>query len=167
MAELSAQKAKTLFDYNPENGVVTRKITTSPNAKKGDVCGALMSDGQRMKVSVEGRQYYLHRVIWLIMTGEMPDVIDHIDGNGLNNKWENLRNVDRRGNTLNRKLYKNSTSGVVGVNWNNLANNWRARISDHGKVINLGSFDDFFESCCARKGAENRYGYHVNHGRRV
>ena len=56
-----------------------------------------------------------HRLIWELEVGKIPEgmVIDHIDGNGLNNKLDNLRLVTMRQNAMNRKV--RSLTGYKGV----------------------------------------------------
>lgn len=107
-----------------------------------------------------------HRVCWAVHYGEWPsDQIDHIDGNGLNNRISNLRVVDNTGNMRNTKMKRNNTSGVMGVSYHQETNKWRAYIGAGSKQIYLGLFDDFDQAVSARRLAEVHYGYHPNHGR--
>jgi hypothetical protein len=55
-------------------------------------------------------------------------------------------------------------SGVTGVYFCNSRFRFMATIYNKGKYIRLGSFKDLFEAICARKSAQNKYGYHANHG---
>ncbi len=59
----------------------------------------------------------VHRIIWILTNGDIPDnqVIDHKDGNPLNNKIENLRVVSKHINCKNRVRNKNNTTGVAGI----------------------------------------------------
>lgn len=68
-------------------------------------------------VGVEGRNWYAHRVIWILYNGHLPGdlVIDHIDGNALNNRIENLRAVPQKLNNRNASKRKDNTSGETGV----------------------------------------------------
>ena len=111
--------------------------------------------------------YLAHRVAWLLHTGEDPGdmQIDHIDGNTASNIFSNLRLVDHQSNMMNQRKFKNNTSGVTGVSWAAREGKWRVLISDRGERQNLGYFDNKFEAICRRKSAENRLGYHPNHGR--
>lgn len=80
----------------------------------------------------------LHRLIMGAGTG---DVVDHIDGNPLNNCRSNLRLCMNSQNLKNRKLNKNNKSGFKGVVKSSFGNKWRARITSDGARIALGSFD--------------------------
>lgn len=84
--------------------------------KKDAIAGG--STGKYWAVSVYNKKYLVHVVIWNIFNGSIPlgMDIDHIDGNGLNNKLENLRLVTRSGNARNCRRRKDNASGTVGVN---------------------------------------------------
>lgn len=108
----------------------------------------------------------LHRLIWFYQTGEWPEEdVDHINGNKVDNRWENLRSVTTQENCRNRRRPKNNTSGHMGVHWDKICHRWQARISIGDKRINLGYFISYEEAVAARKAAEIEYGYHELHGR--
>jgi len=91
--------------------------------------------------------------------------IDHIDGNTLNNKIENLRAVDALLNAQNTCISTRNSSGVIGVRWEAKNKKWRAMITTNKKFKHLGYFDDFDQAKEARKAAEKHFGFHKNHGR--
>jgi hypothetical protein len=83
----------------------------------------------------------VHQIIWKIVTGADPDeLIDHVDGNGLNNKWSNLRQASWSQNMCNRRLNKNNRSGYKGVSWHRQTSSWRAEIDLNKKCHFLGLF---------------------------
>lgn len=97
------------FHYDPLTGVFKRKATghvyTTTNKKYGYI-----------HLSCLGKTYTIHRLIWLMQTGSFPiGVIDHIDGDRLNNKWNNLRDTSQSDNCHNRPEPKHNTSGIKGV----------------------------------------------------
>lgn len=96
------------------------------------------------------------------MEGYWPNCIDHIDHDGLNNKWYNLRNTTRAENQKNRRLQANNTSGITGVY--RYGNKWVARIKVNRIQINIGTYADFSDAVYARKSAEKEHGFHENHG---
>ena len=110
--------------------------------------------------------YYAHRVIFAIVRGHWPrDCIDHINGDGADNRICNLRAATISENSRNQKLCSTNTSGVVGVTWNKAAGKWAPQIQDGGRNVWLGYFSSKSEAIAVRKAAEVEYGYHQNHGR--
>jgi hypothetical protein len=92
----------------------------------------------------DSRSIFMHRQIM-----QPPDglVVDHINGNGLDNRWCNLRICTQRQNTHNRRRMRRS-SRFVGVSRHQ--NKWRASICCDGKDHYLGLFDDEIEAAKAR-----------------
>ena len=62
---------------------------------------------------VNYKNYKVHQIIWVYMTGKWPDkLIDHEDLNGENNKWYNLRLATQSQNMMNVGLRATNTTGV-------------------------------------------------------
>ena len=81
----------------------------------------------------------------------MPDmVIDHIDGNPLNNTWSNLREISGGENVRNQKLSKNTRSGVTGVY---LRENGRfiPHLRVDGKLRTFGTYKTLDEALAVRR----------------
>lgn len=114
--------------------------------------------------TIDGVHFLAHRVIWKMMTGDTPDEIDHENGNPRDNRWANLRAVDRATNFKNKKVSKNNKLAVMGV-CKGRRENWRAYAWDGRKQIHLGEFATIDEAKAARKSWEASNGYHMNHGR--
>ncbi|EQB06136.1 endonuclease [Sphingobium baderi LL03] len=104
--------------------------------------------------------------MWALEYGAWPEIyIDHIDGCQSNDKINNLRPATEKTNMRNLKRSSNNRSGCTGVFWNSQKSKWAATIKVNRKNIHLG-FSPYFEVACAlRKAAEDRYGFHPNHGR--
>jgi hypothetical protein len=81
---------------------------------------------------------YMHRQI---LGAEKGLVVDHIDGNCLNNTRLNLRLATHSQNLLNQGLSSDNTSGYKGVSWHKIRLKWQAQISIDGKRKYLGMFD--------------------------
>ena len=165
-----------LYRYCPAAGEIFHKIDKGQKdgggvqVKAGTIATSRRGNGYlQVQFRKNGRlvNYQAHRVAWLLHTGEDPGnkQIDHIDRDRTNNRISNLRLVDQQGNMRNQRKFKSNTSGVTGIYWHKVTGKWQAQISDCGKPQSLGYFEDFFEACCARKSAENRLGYHPNHGK--
>lgn len=95
----------------------------------GKVAGAVVNIERNSYITIKifSKGYFAHRLAWLYMTGSWPhENIDHLDGNGTNNAWDNLREVDVRTNCWNQRLRLNNTSGVQGVALESTGYAWRA-----------------------------------------
>ena len=80
---------------------------------------------------------YMHR---LIMGAELGESVDHISGDGLDNRRGNMRLVSHAENLRNQRVRVNNTSGLKGVSWNKRAGKWVANIRVDGKSQYLGLF---------------------------
>ena len=165
---LTSERANELFKYDSATGIVTRRVSLK-GVFAGSIAGNLWTSKSGLRssfrVGVDMEIYELHRVIWLMRTGEWPDQIDHINHDATDNRWVNLRSVSNKENAMNRSMSQKNTTGITGVYWSNLTKSWFSLIRDNGKSKRLYSGRDFFEACCARRSAEIKYGFHENHGR--
>jgi hypothetical protein len=75
--------------------------------------------------------------------------VDHVNGNGLDNRRINLRPATPSQNGANRPPQRNNTSGYKGVYWNRPGQNWFARIKVAGRPVHLGMFADPTEAARA------------------
>jgi hypothetical protein len=117
-------------------------------------------------ISLSGRKFRAHRVAWAIHHGAWPtDQLDHINGDRVDNRMVNLREVTNHENHKNQKLPCNNTSGVMGVYWHKGLAKWQAQITVDGKRIHLGYFDSIEDAAAARAKAEIKHDFHENHGR--
>lgn len=115
----------------------------------------------------KSRLYLAHRLAFLYLEGEFPlEDVDHIDGNGLNNKFNNLRKVNHRENSKNLPLQSNNKSGYTGVIWHKQHQKWYVRIGVNGKSISGGLFADKNDAIAKRMAMNIEYGFHKNHGRK-
>ena len=161
---INQSELKRLFHYDPETGLFTRLVKTATWVNIGDIAGTVHSYGY-ICMGIHGRVYTAHRLVWLYVTGKWPkEQIDHINHDRADNRWVNLREATHRENNKNRGMYKTNASGICGVNMDNASGKWKAQINIKGKRKHLCSSDDFFEAVCARKSAENKFGFHPNHG---
>lgn len=185
-------KLNEMFVYSPDSPSYLRwkieirsgKNKAKINVSQGDVAGGLSNSGY-YQVRVEGRLTLVHRVIWELFYGDIPEdmIIDHIDRDKLNNDIQNLRLVTKAGNNRNQKLRADSSSGVVGVNRlvnklrsGNVAEYWKAVWFDNGvkyKAFSIKKYgeDAAFKMACdfrekmIQELNDNGAGYTENHGK--
>lgn len=103
------------------------------------------------------KKVYAHRIVLNVGDYNSNNPVDHINGNTLDNRKQNLRLVTVRQNVLNTSIRKDNTSGVTGVCWDKRKQKWSSRIYDNGKQIYLGYFNSFEDAVKARKEAEQIY----------
>lgn len=93
-----------------------------------------------LHIAVQGTIYRAHRLVWVYVRGEpVPDIIDHIDHDQLNNRIENLRAATASQNRGNSFMRRSSTSGIKGVSISPYGR-FRAMICRGGRSVHLGSF---------------------------
>ena len=153
-----------MFAY--KDGVLI-SIENSSKRKLGKPVGYVCNKTGYTRVRLKTGNYYVHRIIWELLKGPIPDKmqIDHINGNRSDNRIENLRLATQEENLKNKRLGSSNATGVMGVTINN--GKYLARVNHKGKSIRLGLFDNLNDAVKARKEAEAKYGYHENHGRGV
>lgn len=136
---LTASRARELFTYNPATGDLTRRISVR-GYRAGGIAGTAKVNGYR-GVIADGRGYLVHRLAWLMETGEWPaNDIDHINGDRADNRWENLREATRSQNNGNMRLRKDNSSGFKGVCFHPQSGKWRAVIWAKGRRHHIGLF---------------------------
>ena len=181
MINLTQKYLKECFNYDADTGILYWKNrprdhftcdkgfkgwnTRFVGKKAGNISVEQGRGLRYSSVKISTVLYKAHRIIWVIAYGYWPDKIDHIDGNGLNNRLDNLRSVSNSKNHMNRKKAVDNTSGVTGVHWHKQVKKWNAFISINGVQTSLGCFSDIADAISVRQNAEIKYGYHANHGR--
>jgi hypothetical protein len=153
---------RAVFDYDREEGCLYYKGTNIVARRSYQTSGYAV-------VNYQGHSRLEHSLIILYMLGEsyLQYEIDHVNHKRDDNRWCNLRVVCRKTNSKNLSISKANCSGVTGVSWHTQRNKWRAYIMVNYKQVNLGLFKTKEEAIKARKEAEIRYGFHVNHGDRT
>jgi len=120
-----------------------------------------------IKIALVGDMFFAHRIaalhLNLIQTYGDKRQIDHIDGNPLNNKAENLRACTRSINGRNRKRHCDNTSGISGVRFLKKLRKFTAAGRSQNKSIHLGCFDTIFEAACVRRSWEQKNQYTKRH----
>lgn len=102
-----------------------------------------------------GKKLKLHRVIT-----DAPEtaVVDHVNGDTLDNTTRNLRVVSHQGNQRNRtRLQRNNTVGVSNVRYRKDCGKWQAYLSLSGKFKSLGYYNTVQEAGAAVEEAKKKY----------
>lgn len=137
--KLTIERLKQVLKYDSETGEfiwIHRDIDKKKIGKKASI---VRSHGY-LNICIDSVYYYTHRLAWMYVHGEMPNIIDHINGNKQDNKIINLRSVDQKINTQNvLKSRKHNTSGILGA-FKSL-DKFQSRIKINGKDVYLGRFN--------------------------
>lgn len=163
--------------FTEQKGIVTVDISTEKFPQT--FCKVLSEDWENLRyfrwyaksqgdspivyaaTGVGSKELLMHRIISDCPKGK---IVDHINGNGLDNTITNLRITDKKGNATNAKRPVTNCTGVVGVS-RTAAGTFRAYIVVDDKQISLGTHKSLEKARVARKEAEVLYNFHENHGR--
>lgn len=135
--DLWMNKLRTRFEYRDSGGLYYREAIAGN--LKGVRFGHHRNDGYRVGTFL-GRTELEHRLIWSLLSGDVPNIVDHIDRDCRNNRYDNLRNVSQVENCRNQRVGKNNKSGVTGVCFCNTSSKWKAYYTKEGKHKSLGYF---------------------------
>lgn len=157
-------------EYDKTTGVFKRVLrkTWAGNWVVCDSTPKSVTPWGYLQMSFQGRPYLVHRLIFLWVNGEFPaGDVDHINGDRLDNRWENLRLVSRQDNLRNMGIRDSNQSGCTGVSFAKDRGKFHAYIGvGDGERLSLGHFKTLDEATAARKAAEVVFEYHPNHGTR-
>lgn len=163
-------RERLMYVLELDNEWVFRWRNPNPLArgcKVGAVAGRINRAPDRYnELMIDGVRYPTHKLVWFYVYGEWPEgIVDHWDGNKLNNHPGNLRLTDKSGNNWNAKKRKDNTSGVKGVAWKKSLQKWYAHIQVKGKKLHLGYYADKEAAAQAVQAARDHYhGEFARHG---
>lgn len=132
---ITAERLWEVTELDDEHGILRRKV----GRYAGQPLGTLDAHGY-LVATVDGKQYKVHRLIWLYVYGKWPDnQIDHANRVKTDNRITNLRDSTIAQNRQNR-VRKPNAVGLTGV-YASSKNRFCASIKCNGKKYNLGNFE--------------------------
>ena len=130
--------------FKIQSGLVWR-VNRGSRGRAGNVAGTKKPNPNKpgrfdWQVKVDGRKYFVSRVIYFMANGEDPGelTVDHKDQNPMNNNVGNLRLGTELIQENNKGPRKDNTSGAVGVCWDKNAKKWLAQLKHKGENFYLG-----------------------------
>lgn len=172
----SAETARAMFGYNQKTGDLLWKPRLREHSPSeaawsnwngrwaSKPVGCVDTKGY-LTTNFCGRSVRVHRIILLMHTGEFPKVVDHIDGDKLNNRLDNLRVATPSQNQHNQGTPSTNRSGVKGVWFVPRTGKWASQIRVDGVRHTVGSFETLHEATEAVRAAREKFhGEFANHG---
>jgi hypothetical protein len=127
---VSIERLRELFEYCEESGRPIHKTGTGYR-KPGDVVGPENPTG-RMSVRVDGMVLKYSRVVWMVLHGEVPNLVDHINRDTTDNRRCNLRNV---GNSLNSTVRDGTSTGIRNIHYCNFHKKFVVVFKEKGRRL--------------------------------
>jgi len=152
---LTQKYLKSKLKYSKRTGQFVWKTPhPSSHVKPGHIVATKLNG--YLCVKLLRRKYYVHRLVFLYVTGVMPPrsrKVDHINGEKIDNRWKNLRLVSAAQNNRNQGRHRTGITGVRPTKWGT----WEARIQIRGRLIHMGTFKTREEAMAMRRKAERMY----------
>lgn len=177
----SVEYLRQCFSYDPETGTLTWRERPRDHFRRdnswrnfnnrfvGKPAGTPHArpdgNGYCVRIKLNDRGILAHRIAWTIIHGAEPEeLIDHRDGNGLNNRLSNLRKASPAQNCRNSKA--KAPRHLKGTSFRESTNRWLSRIRVNGRARFLGSFATEAEAHAAYcRAAAELHGEFANFGR--
>jgi len=143
------QRIRSLLRYDPKTGNLFWIACPVPAGKTQAATWESLKNrpaGQRKEnrvvVIIDGRAYQAHQLAFFLPCGRWPAAgINHINGDGLDNRLVNLREASHEQSMQSRKRHRNNKSGFPGVRWHPRAGKWEASVRYRGRLKYLGLFE--------------------------
>lgn len=151
---ITQNRVLELFDYC--DGSLFWKVKPAKQISVGSEAGCVNQHGYSV-IRIDGVLHKMHRIVFLMHYGYLPDYIDHADGNRLNNNIENLREATASQNAYNKPAQSNNTSGCKGVRWHKQVKHWCVEIQVNKVKRYLGIYKDLELADLVATEARNLY----------
>lgn len=161
-SNMTQEYAHSLFEY--KDGGLYWKVKKAPHVKVGARVGSPAIGGYET-VYVDGRNWRIHRLVFLMQHGYLPKNIDHINGIRDDHRIENLRAATHVTNNYNKVAQSNNKLGIKNVSWNNQNKKYWVQLVQNRKKVFSEMFDDLeLAELVAIMAREKYHGEFANHG---
>ena len=147
MRKLTRNYVSSLLSYDRNTGVFVWLVSRG-SVKPGRLAGTKTFGRGKwyLKIKVDRRFYAAQSFAWLLEYSEWPKMLDHINGDSLDNRIENLRKCNMSQNKGNSRVYKNNLSGAKGVFQDKETGKYRVTIQCKRKRKYIGSYHKLEEA---------------------
>ena len=140
---ISQELLHEIFEYR--DGHLYWKNPTNNKIRADRRAGNIIDTGY-VRVGLLGTTFRIHRLIYLMFHGHLPKILDHINGNKLDNRIENLRPATYSQNCSNSVKQKRNTSGIKNIYWSKKMRKWTVIIGSDKKLKYFGSYASIEEA---------------------
>jgi len=180
--KLTSEIVQELLDYDPEMGIFTwrergwewfktERGWKAWNARYAGAPAGYIHKGAtgypRVRIKLLGTKYAASRLAFLAMGEPLPDQVDHLNRDSLDDRWSNLAASNSAENHKNLSMSRTNTSGVCGVGRHKATGRWLARVQLGGESHHLGLFDDINEAAAVVAEFRAANGFTDGHGQTV
>lgn len=143
---LTADRLREVLSYDQATGRFFWLVQLAPRGRVWSLAGC-HSDG-RVYIRIDGVLHLGHRLAWLYVHGRWPaDQIDHINRNGNDNRFSNLREATGSENLSNIAAHRDNATGLKGITFDLARNKWRVQISKNGRKRVMKRFASKSDAC--------------------
>jgi hypothetical protein len=154
---------RKVFEYR--DGHLYWKSPSNPSKTPVGMRAGTVSKRGYIHIQYKRKVYKAHRLVYLMHTGNICELLDHINGDPIDNRIENLRPATCIQNQQNAKLRRDSSSGVKNVTWHSRIKKWAVGLRFNGKRTHFGYFDDLeLAELVASEARDKYHGVFANHG---
>ncbi len=155
---MTQSELKSLLHYDQDTGIFTWKSNIG-HVKQNSTAGSV-SKRQYYVIGINKKLWLAHRLAWFYVYGYWPKIVDHINGNTIDNRISNLREASSIQNGYNQKINKNNKTGCKNVYWCKSKKRWIVKIKVNGHSKYIGCFKELELADLIAKEARNKY-HHI------
>ncbi len=129
---INVDQLRKYFEYR--DGELIRKQRIGRSGPAGSAIRGNKTTNGYLEMRFMGVTYFVHRVVFALCRGFLPEQLDHIDGDRKNYRIENLRVATYSKNAMNSAKRVTNVSGVKGLHYDKNQSTWVGRIQTNHQL---------------------------------